>query len=191
MSTQPIPRLTVEQYLEIERAAEFRSEYLDGEVYAMAGGAVNHALIALDAAALLLSQLRGRPCTVAGSDLRLYCESYNILTYPDVVVFCNPRRFLDGRKDTLIDATVIIEVLSGSTQNYNRGEKFRFYRALPSFSEYVLLAQDAFRAEHYVRQPDASWLLRELKGPEAEIGLKSIDCRLRLADLYERVEFEQ
>ena len=191
MSTQPIPRLTVEQYLEIERAAEFRSEYLNGEVYAMAGGAVNHALIALDAAALLLNQLRGRPCTVAGSDLRLFCESYNMLTYPDVVVFCHPRRFLDGRKDTLTDATVIIEVLSGSTQNYNRGEKFRFYRGLPSFSEYVLLAQDALRAEHYVRQPDASWLLRELHGPDAEIGLESIGCRLKLADLYERVEFEQ
>jgi Uma2 family endonuclease len=188
MSTQPITHLTVEQYLEIERAAEFRSEYIDGQVYAMAGGAVNHALIALDAAALLLAQLRGRPCTVAGSDLRLFCESANMLTYPDVVVFCKPRKYLDGKRDTLTDATVIIEVLSPSTQNYDRGEKFRFYRGLPSFSEYLLLAQDAIRAEHYVRQHDGAWLLREINGPESEIALTSIGCSLNLGSLYERAE---
>jgi Uma2 family endonuclease len=188
MSTQPIVHLTVEQYLEIERAAEFRSEYIDGQVYAMAGGAVNHALIAMAVGARLDEQLRGRPCAVAGSDLRLFCESAKMLTYPDVVVFCKPRRFLDGKKDTLTDATVIVEVLSPSTQNYDRGEKFRFYRGLPSFSEYLLLEQDAIRAEHYVRQHDGAWLLREINGPDSEIALTSIDCRLNLGSLYESAE---
>jgi Uma2 family endonuclease len=188
MSTQPIAHLTVEQYLEVERAAEFRSEYVDGQVYAMAGGAVNRALIAMAVGGRLDEQLRGRPCAVAGSDVRLFCESAKMLTYPDVVVFCKPRRFLDGKKDTLTDATVVVEVLSPSTQNYDRGEKFRFYRGLPSFSEYLLLEQDAIRAEHYVRQHDGAWLLREINEPESEIALTSIDCRLNLGSLYERAE---
>ena len=190
MSSQPITLLTIEQYLEIERAAEFRSEYLNGEVFAMAGGGVNHALIAAAATIYIGEQLRGRPCAVAGSDLRLFCQPANILTYPDVVVFCEPRKFLDGEKDTLTDATVIVEVLSRSTRNYDRSEKFDYYRGLPSFAEYLLLAQDAIRAEHHVRQPDGCWLFRELTGPQAVIDLKAIGCRLNLGSLYERVEFE-
>ena len=189
MSTQPIAHLTVEQYLEIERAAEFRSEYLNGEVFAMAGGGRKHALIAMAVGARLDEQLRDRPCAVAGSNLRLFCQQAKMLTYPDIVVFCEPAQFLDGDTDTLVDATAIVEVLSPSTQNYDRGEKFRFYRGLPSFSEYLLLAQDAVRAEHHVRQPDGSWLFRESGGPEAAIELKSIDCTLQLGSLYRKVKF--
>ena len=189
MSTQPIPRLTVEQYLKIEREAEFRSEYLNGEVIAMAGGARNHALIAAAAVARLDEQLRDTPCAVAGSDLRLFCKSANILTYPDVVVFCEPVQFLDDDEDTLVDAVVLIEVLSRSTQNYDRGEKFRYYRELPSFREYLLLAQTEIRAEHHVRQLDGSWVFREITEPDAEIRLDSIGCRLRLGSLYSRVKF--
>jgi Uma2 family endonuclease len=191
MSTQPVPRLTVEQYLKIERAAEFRSEYLNGEVVAMAGGERNHALIAMEVGARLNEQLRGRPCAVAGSDLRLYCKPANVLTYPDVVVFCEPASFLDDDVDTLIDAVVLVEVLSRSTQNYDRGEKFRFYRGLPSFSDYLLLAQHEIRAEHHVRQQDGSWLFREFTDPAAEIRLQSIGCRLALGSLYERAEFKE
>jgi Uma2 family endonuclease len=190
MSTQTITPLTVEQYLAIERAAEFRSEYLNGEVFAMAGGGVNHGLIATEVISRINEQLRGKPCAVAGSDVRLFCRPANVLTYPDAFVFCAPRRYLDGEKDTLVDATVIIEVLSPSTQNYDRGEKFRFYRGLPSFREYLLLAQDAIRAEHHVRQDDGSWVFRELNGPEAAVELKSIGCRLQLGTLYERAEFD-
>ena len=117
----------------MERAAEFRSEYIDGEVFAMAGGSVNHAVIAAAVGASIGAQLEDRPCAVVGSDLRLFCPRDQMLTYPDVMVFCEPAKFLDGDRDTLIDATVIVEVLSPSTQNYDRGEKFRFYRGLPSF----------------------------------------------------------
>jgi Uma2 family endonuclease len=184
MSTQPIPRLTVAQYLEIERKADFRSEYIDGEVFAMAGGSRNHALVAAAVVARLDEQLRDKPCSVAGSDLRLYCPAVDMLTYPDATVFCEPGQYRDTEEDTLTDATVIVEVLSRSTQNYDRGEKFRFYRTLPSFSEYLLLASAALRAEHHVRQPDGSWLFREFTAPDAVIELKSIGCRLPLAALY-------
>jgi Uma2 family endonuclease len=191
MSTQPVTYLTHEQYLEIERKAEFPSEYINGEMFAMSGGSPNHARIALNTAMKLTEQLDGRPCEAFGADLmRLHIARYNISTYPDVLVTCGPHRLLDARRDTLTDATVIVEVLSPSTKNYDRGEKFLFYRSLPSFSEYLLLSQDTTRAEHHVRQPDASWLFREFTGPADEIELKSIGCRLPLQSLYKRVEFD-
>jgi Uma2 family endonuclease len=190
MSTQPVTYLTPEQYLEIERNAEFRSEYINGEMFAMSGGTPNHARIVLNTARRLTEQLDGRPCEAFDGDLRLYSAKYKFFTYPDVLVTCGPHRLLDSRRDTLTDATVIIEVLSPSTKNYDRGEKFLFYRSLPSFSEYLLLSQDTMRAEHHVRQPDNSWLFREFTGPSDEIDLKSIGCRLQLQSLYKRVEFE-
>ncbi len=189
MATQPLPRLSVQQYLDIERAAEFRSEYIDGQIYAMAGGGRNHALIAMEIGASLNRQLRGKPCAAAGSNLRLYSKQEKTLTYPDIVVFCEPAQFLDGDRDTLTDATVIVEVLSKSTQDYDRGDKFRTYRTLPSFVEYLLLAQNEIRAEHHVRQPDGTWVFRESKAPDTQIYLAAIGCTLTLGELYERVEF--
>ena len=190
MSSQSIPFLTSEQYLEIERAAEFRSEYIKGHVFAMAGGTWNHARIASNTLSRLSEQLRGSPCVASGSDLRVFCPAHDVLTYPDIVVNCGAPQFLDNRRDTITDATMIVEVLSPSTRSYDRGEKFLFYRCLPSFSEYLLLAQDKIFAEHYRRQPDGAWLLREFNLPTDEIDLTSIACRLTLGSLYERVEFE-
>jgi Uma2 family endonuclease len=156
MSTPPVTYLTPEQYLDIESKAEFRSEYINGEMFAMCDATLNHARIVLNTARRLGEQLDGRPCEAFGGDLRLYSAKYKIFTYPDVLVTCRPHRLLDARRDTLTDATVIVEVLSPSTKNYDRSEKFRFYRSLPSFSGYLLLAQDEIRAEHHVRQPDNS-----------------------------------
>ncbi len=190
MASVPNPLFTVQQYLDMERAAEYRSEYLCGEIFAMSGGSVNHAVIAMALGIELGLQLRGQPCTVAGSDLRLYCESSQMLTYPDVVVFCGPRKFRDGKKDTLTDATVVAEVLSPSTASYDRSHKFHYYRGLPSLREYLLISQSEIRAELCVRQEDGSWLLRDFNGPECEIPLESIGCRVALGALYERVEFE-
>jgi Uma2 family endonuclease len=190
MSTKPIAYLTPEQYLELDRKSEFRSEYINGEMFAMSGGTRNHARIALNTTRRLADQLDGRSCEVAGSDLRLYSVQRKMYTYPDVFVTCGPDQFLDARHDTITDATVVIEVLSPSTEDYVHGEKFRFYRSLPSFSEYLLLAQDEIRAEHHVRQPDGSWLFREFTSPTDEIELKSIGCRLNLQSLYDRVEFD-
>jgi len=190
MSARPVSYLTPEQYLEIERAAEFRSEYLRGQMYAMSGGTLNHARIVLNVALRLAEQLRGGPCEPAANDLRLYIAREDVYTYPDIVVTCGPVRFQDKHRDSIVDATVIVEVLSSSTRNYDRGEKFRFYRSLDSFSEYLLLAQDTQRAEHHVRQPDGSWLFREFTAQEDVIALRSIGCRLQLESLYERVTFE-
>ncbi len=190
MSTAPLPILTIDEYLKLERAAEFRSEYLQGTIVAMAGAGRNHGWILGEAFAQLHAQLRGKSCGAATNDLRLYIEKYRVLTYPDIVVTCGPDVLFGGAKDTLADATLIIEVLSPSTQSYDRGEKFLYYRALPSFAEYLLISQDAIRAEHHTRQPDGAWLLREISDPNAILELKSIDCKLPLAALYERVEFD-
>jgi len=176
--------VTIDQYLEAERRAEFKSEYIDGEIFPMSGASLNHAMMSAAVVAALIQQLRDRNCSVAGSDLRLYCERARVLTYPDAVVFCEPARFKDGEQDTLVDATVIVEVLSPSTKNYDRSEKFHCYRGLASFTEYVLLLQSQVGAEHYVRQPDGSWLMREWSEPDTVLDLKSIDCSLRLGDLY-------
>jgi Uma2 family endonuclease len=190
MSTQPVSYLTPEQYLDIERAAEFRSEYIDGQMFAMAGGTLNHAWVISNVVAELATRLRGSRCGVVSSDMRLHSRVFGIYTYPDIVVTCGTARLLDGHKDTLIDATAIVEVLSPSTQNYDRGEKFRYYRSLPSFVDYLILAQDAVRAEHYVRQKTGSWLLSEFTSPNDELELASIGCTLKLGPLYDRVEFE-
>ncbi len=190
MSSQPVSYLTHDQYLDIETAAETRSEYIAGTMYAMSGASRNHSRIVSYAESLLLNQLRGRDCEVASTDLRLFIERYSVFTYPDILVTCGPDKFLRNRTDTLTDATVIIEVLSPSTKNYDRSEKFDYYRALPSFREYLLLSQDQIGAEHHVRQPDGSWLMREYSTPSDEIRITSIGCSLRLEAVYERVQFE-
>jgi Uma2 family endonuclease len=190
MSTSAISYLTPEQYLENERKAEFRSEYVNGEVVAMSGGTLNNAWLVANTLSRLTDQLRGKSCGAVANDVRLFCAQYNLFTYPDIIVTCGPHQFLDPRRDTITDATAIVEVLSPSTMNYDQGEKFRYYRSLQSFREYLLLAQDAVRAEHHVRQPDGAWLFREFLSPQSEIELKSIGCRLKLDSLYERVEFE-
>jgi Uma2 family endonuclease len=188
MSTQSLPFLTPEQYLEIECAAETQSEYLAGAMYAMSGASRSHSRLVANISGQFYTQLRGRSCESASSDLRLYVPKYRLITYPDIFVTCGPDQYLDNRTDTMVDATVIIEVLSPSTKNYERIEKFRYYRALLSFREYLLLAQNEIHAEHHVRQPDESWMMREYSLPSDEIDLPSIGCRLRLQDVYERVE---
>jgi Uma2 family endonuclease len=190
MSTQAVPYLTPEQYLEIERAADFRSEYLAGAMYVMAGALRNYGRIVGNAFALLHGQLEGRQCEPAMADQRLAVPSHHLITYPDVFVTCGPDQYFDDRRDTLADATLIIEVLSVSTRNYDRREKFFFYRSLPSFCEYLLIAQDRVLVEHHIRRPDGSWLMREYTALSAEIELTSIGCRLRLEAVYARVEFE-
>jgi Uma2 family endonuclease len=176
--------LSVEEYLKREREAQFRSEYLRGEVFAMAGGSLRHALIVAGVQARLEQQLRDKPCAVVGSDARLYCAKERMFTYPDAFVLCSDSPSLDDEDDTFTDTPLIVEVLSKSTRNYDRGEKFRCYRSLPSFREYLLLEQDAIQAEHYVRQPDGSWLMREWTGADTVVRLESIGCELRLGDVY-------
>ena len=189
MSAQPqaIHYLTPQEYLEIERRAEYKSEYFDGEMFAMAGASRAHNQITTNVVGELHPQLKKRPCYVYANDLRVKVSATGLYTYPDIVAFCGPARFDDNQKDTLLNPTVIIEVLSDSTEAYDRGKKFQHYRTLESLQEYVLISQQECRVEHYVRQPGNQWTLTEIHDLAEVIQLSSIQCQLALADIYDKV----
>ena len=189
MSSLTIPSLTPERYLEIERKADHRSEYLNGGMFAMAGASPNHSRIVMNASVQLWPQLRGGSCEVFATDLRLFIKAVSVYTYPDIMVTCGPLEYIDEERDIATNPRFVAEVLSDSTKNYDRGERFRFYRTIPSFSEYLLIAQDSIRAEHHQRRSDGSWIFREFIAPDDQIELDSIQCRLGLGALYERVVF--
>jgi Uma2 family endonuclease len=181
--------LTPEAYLDIERKSEIRSEYIDGQMVAMSGASERHALIAINLQGEIWSQMKGRPCKVYPSDMRVKVSPTGMYTYPDVSALCGKAEFEDGHTDTLLNPTVIIEVLSDSTELYDRGKKFAHYRRIDSLGEYVLVAQNEMRIEHYGRDADA-WIFSEVSGPDAVLHLESIDCHVAVSAIYERVEFE-
>ena len=187
MSAQPKLYISVADYLAGERSSDTKHEYYAGEVFAFAGGSEQHNLIIGNVLASLHAQLRKRDCTVYPSDMRVKVSRTGLYTYPDVVVVCGTAQFEDEERDTLLNPTVIIEVLSPSTEKYDRGKKFQNYRTLNSLAEYLLVAQDAYRIEHYIRQPNQQWLLSEATSLDATIELPSINCTLSLADVYEKV----
>jgi len=188
MSSQPKTRLTPEEYLAIERKAEYKSEYFNGEMFAMAGASERHVLIVTNVVAELRGQLRRRPCTVYSTDLRVRVSPTGLYTYPDIVVVCGQPQFADDQRDTLLNPTLIVEVLSESSKDYDRGGSFEHYLSLASLNEYVLIAQDKHHVEHFVRQPDNRWLLSETNRLEDTIHLSSIDCDLALIEVYDKVE---
>lgn len=188
MSLQPQHYYSPTEYLALERKAERKSEYLSGEIFAMSGASERHNLIAGNVFAALHAQLRGRPCRVYVSDMRVKVSPTGLYTYPDVVALCGEPVFDDEQKDTLLNPTVIIEVLSPSTEAYDRGDKFAHYRRLGSLAEYVLISQEKFRVELYVRQPDNQWLLSEAGDLQDTVRLPSAACELVLAEVYENVE---
>jgi Uma2 family endonuclease len=188
---RPIERQkwTVEEYLTMERASEEKHEFLNGEVRLISGMNSNHNIIQGNVLASLHGQLRKRPLIVLPSMMRLKV-SEGIYTYADGCVVDEPGQLEDDQKDTLLNPVVIIEVLSPSTESYDRGKKFQHYRALDSLQEYVLIAQDQARIERYLRQPSGEWLLSDAIGMNAVIELTSIHCTLALADVYDKVTFE-
>ncbi|MFN0170308.1 MAG: Uma2 family endonuclease [Bryobacteraceae bacterium] len=188
MSALPHPRITPEQYLEIERAAETKSEYYDGQMYAMSGGSYTHALIIGNLTAALHGALRTRGCSVVPNDLRVRVAEDGLYTYPDVVVVCAQPRFADDQKDTLLNPTLLIEALSPSTESKDRGFKFAQYRRIESLREYVLVSQEEARVECFARQASGQWLLAEFVGLDAVCHLESVDCDLPLSEIYYRVE---
>jgi Uma2 family endonuclease len=190
MATASVPLLTPEEYLAIERQADHRSEYVNGQMFAMAGRSARHARIISNVQATLYNQLEGKGCDVFSSDFRVQSAGASVYTYPDIVVFCSPASFLDDQRDTVTDATLIVEVLSPTTKNYDRGEKFEYYRSLPSFSEYLLVHQDACRVEHYARRADGKWIFQEYSAPSDLIELASLGCTLPLSRVFNRVTFE-
>ena len=184
----PKTLLTPEQYLAIEREAEYKSEYFQGEMFAMAGAGWVHNLLVANLIAGLHPQLRSRPCRVCPSDMRVRVRATGLYTYPDVVVVCGERRFLDERRDTLLNPSLLIEVLSPSTEAYDRGKKFEHYRSIESLREYLLVASDRVHVDQYTCQADGRWLLTSADRLEDSLDLQSVGCRLALADLYERID---
>jgi len=187
MSTRPSTFLTPEQYLEIERKAERKSEYFGGEMFAMSGASREHNILSVNLIAILHPQLRKRGCELYTSDMRVRVTHTGLYTYPDVIAVCGQPRFIDDNVDTLVNPTFLAEVLSPSTEAYDRGRKFEHYRSLESLSEYLLVAQDRLHADLYTRQTDGRWVLMEANRAEDKLELRSIACQISMADLYETV----
>ncbi|MBV9849891.1 MAG: Uma2 family endonuclease [Armatimonadetes bacterium] len=189
MSSLAKPRYTQEEYLALERRADHRSEFLGGEIFAMAGVSFTHNVIVANVVGELRNRFQGGPCQPVANDQRVRVQATGLNTYPDVAVVCGEPHFMDEDRDTLLNPTVLVEVLSRSTEAYDRGEKFAHYRWLESVSDYLLISQDKVRVEHYVRQPDGQWLLSESSGLQERVHLASVDCDLLLSDVYDKVEF--
>jgi Uma2 family endonuclease len=187
-SATRITRYTPEQYLAMERKADFKSEYDGGYITAMSGASTEHNLIAGNLHGEVRFQLKGRPCVVFMSDMRLCVSPTGLYTYPDVMAVCGDRQYLDAEVDTLLNPTVIVEVLSASTESYDRGRKFRHYQHLPSLQEYVLIAQDEVSVERYTRRGD-DWVLSVFTRLDDTLRLTSIDCEIPLREIYDKVEF--
>ena len=187
MSTQLKTYLTPQEYLAVEREAEFKSEYFNGEMFAMSGASRKHNLIVTNIVRELSQQFRGRPCEVYSSDMRVKVSATGLYTYPDSIVVCSEPKFEDAHVDTLLNPTLIVEVLSASTAAYDRGQKFAHYRGIESLSEYVLVSQDECKVEHFAKQSDRQWLQTVVQSLEAEINLDSIQGVLRLREIYDRV----
>lgn len=187
MATEPRPRITPEEYLARERQSESKSEYLHGEIFAMTGASRRHNRIVLNTAISLDLQLRGTGCEVYSTDMRVRVPEMDLYTYPDIAAACGEPRFEDGELDTLLNPILIVEVLSKTTESYDRGMKFSYYRTLPSLSEYLLFSQERVHAEHFVREASDRWVLTETDDPTKTLELPSIGCTLALSDVYDRV----
>jgi Uma2 family endonuclease len=190
-------RFTIEEYLEQERQAEERHEYLDGLIYAMAGESPEHGVISVNLVRELSSKLRGGPCQTFTKDTKVRCgpdqktpqSTKGLFAYPDLVVVCGERRYHDKHRDILLNPTIIVEILSETTRDYDRGEKFERYRTwLPSLAEYVIVHQTESRIEHHQRQNTEQWLLTTIDGLEATLDLSAIKCSLALRDIYEGID---
>jgi Uma2 family endonuclease len=186
---EPVQKLTEAEYLALERRAEFKSEFFEGDTFAMAGGTRWHSLIATNLARESGNKLKGRPCVPYNADLRVKVEATGLLTYPDLSVVCGPQRFLDAEVDTLLNPTLIAEVLSDSTEAYDRGKKFEHYRQMPSLKEYLLVSQKDPRIEQFIRQEGGQWLWREATCLNATLELPALGITLALSEVFARVEF--
>ncbi len=188
MSSLAHSAYTPEQYLTLERKAEYKSEYINGQIFAMAGASLEHNRITANFVRVLGNQFMGHPCGVFSSDMRVKVDATGLYTYPDVVAVCGEIRFDDAHRDTMVNPTVIVEVLSPSTEAYDRGGKFAHYRRSDSLTDYVLVAQDQVRVEQYTRQ-NKQWVLTEINELDDTLRLPSIGCEVVLRDIYDKVEF--
>jgi Uma2 family endonuclease len=184
VSTQPKRFLTPEEYLEIEYKAEYKSEYFAGEMFAMAGVSGNESLLAVQATYLLGTQLQTRNYFVYGSDMRILVKETGLYTYANLIVVHDPSQLEGSHNHTLLNPTLIVEVHSPSTEAYDRGLKFEHYRTIPSFTQYLLIASDRVHADVFTRGDEGSWILASASKPDDALRLTSVDCTIRLGDLY-------
>lgn len=187
MSTLPKTFYTPEEYLALERQAEGRSEYHDGQIFAMSGASRWHSRIETQLTSLIEQHLAGRRCEAFSSSMRVLVVPSGLYTYPDLSVACDEPQFADALMDTLVNPTLLVEILSTSTEGYDRGTKAKLYRAIPSLRELLLVSQDGYEVELYRRQAGGGWLLIEAKGLDASVNLESIGYALLLRDLYKKV----
>ncbi|HKI18850.1 MAG TPA: Uma2 family endonuclease [Isosphaeraceae bacterium] len=198
MSTDAKTFLTPEQYLEIERKAEFKSEYYQGKMFRMDRDMVavadvkeNHNLLVVNLVAALHPQLRAGPCRLFAHDMGVRVSAPEPHVCPDVIAVYGERQFLDDQKETLLNPTLIVEVIAPSTEAYDRGRKFHLYQSIESSTEYLLVSSDRLNVDLYTRLPGGGWLLTSADRLEDVLDLQSVGCRLLLADLYENVELEK
>ena len=189
MSTLTVTHVTPEEYLAAERLSETRSEYLDGGVYPMTGASLNHGRIVLNVATEISLQLRERDCDVLIADMKVRLQESRKFFYPDVCVLCGDAQFHDERTDIILNPGLVVEVLSPSTEAFDRGAKFQAYRTIVSLKEYLLVSQGTPLIEQYVRGDEGKWTLTTAAGLESSLTLPSIECTLNLAAVYKRVEF--
>jgi Uma2 family endonuclease len=193
MSTAPKRLMTPEEYLAYERSSEEKHEFYRGEIFAMSGVSYEHSQINANLMRELGNRLAGSTCQPHASDLRVCVHPSGLYTYPDVLVVCGRPRFLDKRFDTLLNPTMIVEILSESTQSYDRGAKFEQYQRIESLRTYVLVSQEAMRVEWFTRSEDGAWIYRAANGPDGVLDLPdtlAIPVAIPLSEIYERVEFE-
>ena len=191
MSIQTQQRFySLEDYRQLEETAEFRSEYRDGEIVPMTGGTINHNRIAVNICSFLKFALRGKTAEPFMSDLRLWIPRYRRGTYPDVMVIAGQPIFNEGRKDEVLNPILIVEVLSQSTEDFDRENKFRFYRSIPELREYVLVDQYEFLVEQYIKNESGQWLFQEYEGNVATVSFASVGVQMIMSDIYESVVFD-
>ncbi|HEY2787342.1 MAG TPA: Uma2 family endonuclease [Fimbriiglobus sp.] len=191
MSAVPKHKFTPQEYLAFERAAETRHEYFQGEIFDMAGASYEHTVVKDNLARELGNRFKDGSCRPLTSDLRLKIDATGLYTYPDIIVLCGKPEFEDAEFDILLNPTAVIEVLSESTEKYDRGKRFKHYQSVPSIREYVLVAQDEMLIERYVRQPDETWVITTFKGPDAVFSFATIPVSVPFEGIYQGVEFER
>ncbi|MCP4345431.1 MAG: Uma2 family endonuclease [Desulfobacterales bacterium] len=188
LTQRAVSFISEEEYLETERESETKHEYFQGEIFAMAGASKAHNLIVTNVIREISTQLKKTPCRVYPSDLRVKITDTGLYTYPDVTVVCGEEKFSDDRSDTLLNPKIIIEVLSDSTERYDRGTKFEHYRKLESLKEYVMISQNRPKIEKFFKNETGFWVLTESDEDNPVIILESVNCTLELSELYDKVE---
>ncbi|NJN97507.1 MAG: Uma2 family endonuclease [Anaerolineales bacterium] len=180
---------TPAEYLALEDEADHKSEYFQGEIFAMAGGSINHNIIAGNVYALLNQAVADEPCIAFTSDVKILVKENGLYTYPDAMVVCGPLEYVEGRTDTVTNPILIVEVLSKSTRNYDRDKKFELYRALKSLQDYVLVDQERVYIEYYHKLEDGRWILTLFNRSDTDLTLTTIQARLPISQIYHKVDW--